>query len=313
MIVAIVVLYNPEINKLEKLLYEVNAQVDKIIVVDNNSSNTISIRFDERNDLQYLRLDKNFGIAHAQNIGIEKALKQSADFIVLLDQDSIPSSSLINKLMDAFSDNNVAASGPYYLDPRNHQSSFFVTEKNGLPYRYTPAEIINRSSLTLDVAFLIASGTMIRASVLKNIGAMRSDYFIDHVDTEWCFRARNAGYQIVGSSAVAIEHSLGDEVKRVWFFGWRQVSYHSPLRDYYMFRNTLLMIKDTQMSFIWKAHFVWRLVQFSVYFLTFAPLRKERLKKMTLGLLHGLKNIRGKLNSITNTCDAIPKTIFDPL
>jgi rhamnosyltransferase len=160
--------------------------------------------------------------------------------------------------------------------------------------------------------FLISSGTLISVDVLKTLGGMRSDYFIDHVDTEWSFRAKQLGYRIVGLPSAVMEHSLGDEVKSIWFFGKRQVSYHSPLRDYYMFRNTLLMLRDVSMSIAWRLHFVWRLVQFAVYFLIFSPLRLERLSKMSLGLYHGLKNVRGKLDLVNSSCRAIPATLIDP-
>jgi len=140
---------------------------------------------------------------------------------------------------------------------------------------------------------------------------MRNDYFIDHVDTEWSFRAKQMGYRMVGVPSAVMEHSLGDEVKAIWFFGKRQVSYHSPLRDYYMFRNTLLMLRDVSIPFVWRLHFIWRLVQFAGYFLTFAPSRWERLSKMSLGLYHGLKNVRGKLDVTSSLCRDIPATLID--
>jgi rhamnosyltransferase len=66
------------------------------------------------------------------------------------------------------------------------------------------------------------------------------------------------------------------------------------------------------MSIAWRLHFVWRLVQFAVYFLIFSPLRLERLSKMSLGLYHGLKNVRGKLDLVNSSCRAIPATLIDP-
>lgn len=313
MIAAIIVLYNPELHKLHRLMDAIDSQVDKLFFVDNDSENISSAAFEPWHKAQYIRLDANFGIAHAQNIGIAKALNQGAEYILLLDQDSIPSLTLVNDLTIVLADESVAASGSAYYDPRSQKTSFFVIQKNGVPKRWSlPIEGIKEIPQTVDTAFLIASGTLIKSNVLKKLGAMRSDYFIDHVDTEWCFRIRNAGYRIVGAPNAIMEHSLGDEIRRVWFLGWRQVSYHSPLRDYYMFRNTLLMIKDTPMSLIWKCHLLWRLLQFAGYFLTFTPSRKERFIKMSLGIIHGLKNIRGKLDINTNSCRPIPMTELDP-
>ena len=141
---------------------------------------------------------------------------------------------------------------------------------------------------------------------------MRSNYFIDHVDTEWCFRAKSLGYVLIGVNNAYMKHTLGDMVKNIWFFGWRRVAYHSPLRDYYMFRNTLLMNHDVRLTILWRIHLLWRLVKFAFYFLTFTPNRLERLKNMSLGIFHGMSGISGKLNVETKKCIEVHKTSLDP-
>jgi rhamnosyltransferase len=141
---------------------------------------------------------------------------------------------------------------------------------------------------------------------------MRSQYFIDHIDTEWSFRARKAGYRLIGVPAARLEHRLGDSVRRVWFFGWRQVMAHSPLRDYYMFRNTLLMLRDTPMGMWWRLHFLWRLLQFGVYFLGFAHGRWLRCRRMVLGLWHGIRGAGGRLDPATGACARLPVSPLEP-
>jgi hypothetical protein len=79
-----------------------------------------------------------------------------------------------------------------------------------------------------------------------------------------------------------------------------------------MFRNTLLMLRDVEMPVIWKIFLLFRLVEFFVFFLTFSKERILRFRMMMLGLSHGIKNIRGKLNAQTLLCDPIPKTALDP-
>jgi rhamnosyltransferase len=141
---------------------------------------------------------------------------------------------------------------------------------------------------------------------------MRSDYFIDHVDTEWCLRALANGYQLLGIHDAKMIHSLGDKAKKIWFFGTRNISEHTPLRDYYMFRNTLLMLKDLSMPFTWKVFLVFRLAEFFVFFLIFSKERPLRFRLMMLGLRHGYNNIRGRLNLKTLKCDPIARTSLDP-
>ena len=117
---------------------------------------------------------------------------------------------------------------------------------------------------------------------------------------------------MLGAPDAIMQHSLGDKVKRIWLFHMRNVAYHSPLRDYYMFRNTLLMIRDVKIPFIQRVLLLLRLVQFKLYFLLFAPERRLRACSMALGIWHGLRNISGRLDLTTGKCTSIPKTRFDP-
>jgi len=317
-IVGVVITFEPDIDCLDALLDALLPQVNKIVVVDNCSSNKLEGYVISRN-IEYIQLAENYGIAYAQNIGIEWAEGFGATHVLLMDQDSVPFPNMVSKLKSALVANQekstdtplLAAVGPSYVDSRTNKKSFFVIEKNHLPARWFP-DNTSLGSEAVDVMFLISSGTLIPVEVIKALGGMRNDYFIDHVDTEWSFRAKQLGYRIVGVPSAVMEHSLGDEVKSIWFFGKRQVSYHSPLRDYYMFRNTLLMIRDTSMPIVWKLHFVWRIVQFAVYFLIFSSSRLERLSKMSLGFYHGLRNIRGKLDLVNLSCRVIPATLIDP-
>ena len=161
-------------------------------------------------------------------------------------------------------------------------------------------------------SFLISSGTLIDLHKLIELCGMRSEYFIDHVDTEWCLRALVKGYQLLGIHNAKMIHSLGDKAKKFWFFGMRNISEHTPLRDYYMFRNTLLMLKDVTMSFTWRIFLLFRLVEFFVFFLIFSKERSLRFQLMILGLRHGYSNIRGRLDLKTLKCDPIARTSLDP-
>lgn len=320
-VIAIIVSYNPNIDDFLKLLEALLPQVAYAVVVDNSSSVDIAsvlCRWSDQN-VELLQMRENVGIAAAQNAGIERAMKLGADFILLSDQDSVPSSSMVAELLTAVATASadpmaapLAAVGPATVDSRTGRVSFFVIERSGIPSIWTPPADIKKLPPRIEVVFLIASGTLIPIEVIKRIGAMRSNYFIDHVDTEWCFRAKAAGYRLLGLPASRLEHKLGDAVKQVWFFRSRPVMYHSPLRDYYMFRNTLQMLRDTPMSWVWKIHFLWRLVQFAGYFLMFSVDRWQRFQRMTLGILHALKGVSGRLETKTNRCCAVPVSDMQP-
>lgn len=318
--IAVVVTYDPEFEVLERLLITLAPQVKNVVIIDNDSSVNLECWNNEHliNSVNVVLLRENRGIAAAHNIGIQWAKSKGVEFMLLLDQDSIPAHDMVEKLVSAllndqkYCDSPAIAAGPICVDMRTGNKSFFVTERLGMPARWLPKFPLLTYNSTREVCTLISSGTLINLALLKSVGGMRSNYFIDHVDTEWCFRAKAKGFRLLGVPSAQMQHTLGDKVRNIWFFGWRPVAYHSPLRDYYMFRNTLLMCRDVPMSIMWRLHLTFRLLKFSGYFLLFTPQRGHRFYCMALGIVHGMRGISGKLDLKTGQCTQIPKSDLDP-
>ena len=316
-IAAVVVTYYSQHKLLSQLISSLSRQVSQIIIINNSSDIPLSINAKSWSiPIDTIDLNKNYGIAYAQNIGIERASLLGFQYALLMDQDSIPEEHMVEKLHKVFDISgreqlNIIAAGPSYIDPRSKVRSYFMVSKFGFPFRYKPNKKINPLD-SVNVAFLISSGTLISIPKLLQIGGKRSNYFIDHVDTEWCLRAKSKGYALVGVHSALMEHSLGDRVKRIWFFYLRSVAYHSPLRDYYMFRNTILMLRDTKVPLLWAIFLSLRLVQFASYFLLLSEDKKYRLQSMWLGIKHGFQGIDGEVDLTTKKCTPIPKTSIDP-
>lgn len=314
---AVVVTYNPDVEILRRLIGALQPQVAGIVIVDNASSSGSTAFFVQplANNVILFPMQANLGIAAAQNAGVEQAMRLGAEYVYLSDQDSVPSDSLIGELLAVLVSAHpspVGAVGPSTVDSRTGHVAPFVVERAHFPRRWLVPTDAAKLPPVVEVGFLISSGSLIPVNVLKKIGGMRSRYFIDHVDTEWCFRARAAGYVVLGVPSVLLEHQLGDSVTSVWFFGKRHVMYHSPLRDYYMFRNTILMLSDVPIPWGWRMYLSWRLVMFAGYFLIFAGDRFLRLRRMTQGLIHGLLGRSGKLDVATGRCHDLPETLLEP-
>lgn len=316
-LIGVAVTYYPDLILLNKQLDSLLRQCNKIFIIDNTpyENKLLDDYFQNFYNVKIIHLSQNFGIAYAQNIGIQLAIDAGADYVLLMDQDSIPENNMVQKLLSVFQEegnSNVIAAGPSYIDPRTNIRSYFIVSRFGLPHRYKPDKKVNPLSV-VQAAFLISSGTLISIPKLLQVGGMRSNYFIDHVDTEWCLRARDKGYTLIGVLSASMEHSLGDKVKRVWLFYLRSVAHHSPLRDYYMYRNTILMLRDIRMPFLWRCFVTLRLIPFATYFILFTKNRIARARAMLLGLKHGFAGIDGEVNLETGMCNTIPKTSLDPI
>jgi rhamnosyltransferase len=289
---AVIVTYNPDPLHLAELVESVVPQVSTVLLVDNGSKDnvlTMLASVADLSDVHVETLGENRGIAHAHNVGIQWARRIAAEYVLLLDHDSKPAPNMIACLIgtdQALREQQVpvGAVGPVTIDRRTGMSGKFVRMSRGIMRRIGCAG----ESPWLEIDFLISSGTLIRLDVLERVGTMRDEFFIDHVDTDWCFRARAAGLRLFAVCDAHLYHSLGDSIQRVWIGRWRDVHVHSALRDYYMFRNTVLMLRTTPMSLQWRIALLCRLVGFFVYLGIFVPPRAKRVQLMLQGALHGL-------------------------
>lgn len=290
-ITAVVVTYQPESEVLERLLEMLVPQVTSVVVVDNGSHSEPAAWNSECviNPVELLLLGVNRGIAAAQNIGIQWARDRGAGFVLLMDQDSVPASDMVEKLLSALSEHPLpAAAGPRYMDARQDNPPPFI-RVHGL--RLKRCECVTAKSV-VPVDYLIASGCLIPMLVLDKVGGMRDDLFIDYVDIEWGLRARHHGFQSYGVCHAHMQHSLGDHP--IKFFG-KSIPLHSSLRHYYHFRNAVLLYKEPWVPLNWKLVNGWRLCRKYVFYSLFAKPRLAHWRMMTLGLWHGFVGKTGKL------------------
>ena len=209
---GVYVTYNPDIELFKKSVESVIGQVDKIVIVDNTPGKCEKLEnLKTLPNIEVIYLGDNYGIAYAQNVGIKKALENNADYILLSDQDTVYPPDFVEKMLECFKEEKVAACGPLFIDANTGRKQFFI--KKGLFgfKRFYP------TSGKHEVLQLIASGTILNSRYLSYIGLMKEDLFIVWVDMEWCWRAKKRGYKIIGNADVIINHRLGDNVKNIGF------------------------------------------------------------------------------------------------
>lgn len=289
---AVIVTYNPDPSKITNLIERCKNSLNWIFVVDNGSYKDIGWVKLLSSKAKLVRLQENFGIAYAQNVGISEAKALGVDALVLFDQDSDPHPDMISKLILAVDKllcegRKVACVGPRYLDKRQNNASPFVRLK-GL--RLTHA-FCDKSNDIVTVDHLIASGSLIPMEALDVVGGMQDRLFIDYVDLEWCERAKSMGYQSYGVCAAKMMHELGDEP--ICLLG-KAYPARSPLRHYYMFRNAIWLYRQGYVRWNWKIVDGLRLIRKYVFYSLFASPRHVHFWMMSKGVFHGLIGRMGK-------------------
>lgn len=295
---AIIVTYHPDLPALQRQLTSLAPQVSAILIVDNTGNDSVAdwVVSERIPKVTVDALDENMGLGIAYNIGIAWAQKQGHTHVLFLDQDSLPENNMVGELTNALleierNSNRVSAVGPVCRDIRTgafapfRQFSWFGTRRIfcGADARHIPAD------------FLISSGSLVSLNVLKTVGGMKEDLFIDHIDTEWFLRASSFGMGAWGVCSAIMHHALGEDSYRVWFFGWRTIYRHKPFRYYYIFRNSILLWRCSYAPLQWISGDLVRIGVLAFSAFLFGPDRFNYLKMIMRGVSDGIRGKGGKL------------------
>jgi len=304
-ICAVIVTYHPEYDLLSKVIGSLLTQVDHICVVDNSDDSGVKIWFDSEKikGAHLISMGENRGVAGAHNQGLRWAKKIGAQFLLLVDQDSIPKPDMVSVLHSSFEQllkcgKKVSAVGPRYHHDGSGGTSNFI--RFGLiKFKQVRCDL-NKTGQVMPVDFLISSGSLISCDVLETVGEMEEGLFIDHVDTEWYLRAKSKGYQAYGVCDAVMDHRLGEGLYRIWLGRWRYLPRHSPLRHYYIVRNSLLLYRRRYSPIKWIINDIVRLGVIILFYSAVQPPRWERIKMLSLGIMHGLQGRTGPLDGVTH-------------
>jgi len=210
-----------------------------VIVVDNGSTDESVERIGaEWPGVELIEADVNGGFSAGCNVGIRRALELGASFVWLLNNDTVVPPNTLNLLVaEAESDarNGITGSVLRYMhDPTRVQAwgGGEVMRWLGYTRHYTAP-----TKLTEDT-FLTFASVLIRSEVFEQIGLMDDRYFMYYDDSDFCFRARSAGWNLTIAAETSILHKEGGSRKAgrslameriVTTSGLRFLSLHAPV------------------------------------------------------------------------------------
>jgi len=278
-IAAIVVAYIPDEKKLLRLLSALSDQVSAIYILDNTPSDKIDwcnhyLIENVGSLFRYVPLGKNYGIAHAQNIGIKFAADEGFKHLIFFDQDSWVPPKLVDGLIESENrllalGEKVGSIGPLFLDEKSGQYSeavrytgFFVRKIKISPMQIEPIESDH----------IISSGSLIKLDTLKEVGNMQEELFIDLVDTEWCLRAAKRHYKHYINPSTVMIHNIGDEPVK---FGSKSINIHSPIRSYYVIRNMTYLLFHSKISWRWRLNCIYKIPRYIWIFICITPKKNK--------------------------------------
>lgn len=228
-ILAGIILFEPDIERLIKNIGAIYPQVDCILLINNGSPDSTTLLREKIHGIDLCIIDnkENFGIAVALNQLLQYAQTNNFDWLISLDQDSIAPSNMCQEYRSLMNDENVGIICPRIHDINNRL----------IRHPETNVEVIYNEE---DV---ITSGSCINVKAAVQIGGFDERLFIDFVDTEFQKRLMLSGYKIVRDNAVGLTHEVG-KIKTISFMGHKIIcTNHNAIRRYYQVRNRLYFRK----------------------------------------------------------------------
>lgn len=214
-------------------LQEIDYPNYKVTVMDNGSTDespeAIQAAFPE---VELIVNEVNLGYAGGVNVGIKRALEERADYILLLNNDTLVDKQLLTELLKVGeADPQIGILTPkiyYYGGTRiwfaGADQRWFLPGRTWPGHGKADGPAYSRQR---EVDYATGCGMMIKAEVLRAVGLFDTTYFMYHEDRDLCERARRAGYKVVYVPSAKMWHkvsaSIGERSATKWYYLGRYI------------------------------------------------------------------------------------------
>ncbi len=298
-IFIILVNYNGEKDTLECLdsLKKITYKNYKILLVDNASKNQkeFVLKIQEYfPEIKVFAQKENTGFAGGNNIGIDYAIKNQADYILLLNNDTKVAPDFLDKLIEASQKNpkgGLFAPKIYFYDKPDviwHASCKFSWAGGGKPMQYMKKDKNKSETKIKKTEYVSGCAMLIKKDVVQKIGKLNEEFFMYYEDTDYSLRAKKAGFELFYVPSSHIWHKVSQSTKKAMT---------NPKIHYYHVRNALLLSKRNAPKPILFGIYIWSFYLYlkQIVKYIFLPKRRTSAKMIMLAIQDFYKGKFGKL------------------
>jgi len=209
----------------------------EIVVIDNGSTDgSLGLLQQELANAEVVSTGKNLGYTGGVNFSFQHVQKKHADYILVLNNDTIVERDFLNRLVDGMEGNKsaAAAGGTIFYDHDRtevwyaggrmiHWRGLAVHDHKG---HHLDPELLGGER---EVSFLTGCCILFRSSALETIGGEDERFFMYLDDIELSARILSKGFRLLYVPRAIIYHKALGETE-------------SPFKLYYSIRNRLLLI-----------------------------------------------------------------------
>lgn len=249
---------------------------DRVLVVDNASSDGTAEWLASQDDVETLRLDVNVGGAGGFHAGLRRAHADGAEWAWLMDDDTIPRPDALEALLRPETPAILRASVAVWKDGRLHPMNVPGLERE----RIEPlVEAAPQRVLPLRTSTFVS--LLVHRSAVDRFGLPEARYFIWSDDIEYTARVTRGGGLAVLVTDSVVEHRTERPYTAVTSAGDR---------FYYHARNTLYMVRGRSWSGLEKLSLLYLLALTSLQYVRAGGSARVLLR----GLRDGVLSDRGR-------------------
>lgn len=191
-------------------LYRVEKTAFYTVVVNNAKKKISEKDFGNKNGLTVINNVTNVGFAKGVNRGIQYAMSEKADAIMLVNNDTTFKQAILPGLLSHVGGKNVGIVAPAIHFYKKSVSLYDMGGKlNSRTGRTSHEEVTGIQDTSLRrVEYVSGCCTAIKSAVFEKIGYFDEHFFLYYEDVDFCLRARKAGYTIAVDPSCIIDHAL---------------------------------------------------------------------------------------------------------
>jgi GT2 family glycosyltransferase len=196
-------------------------QGHEVILVDNGSSVDPEVPArDVLPALTYLKNAQNLGYAGGNNTGIRCALDRGAEFVLVLNNDTVVAPSIVDELLTVFAAHaELGIVGPVvnFMDEQDLVMTDGVAFNPGPGTEFFKRIIVPPSAAqgaAVPVDIVNGCCMMIRSDVFRRVGLFDEQFFIVHEESDLCLKAGRSGFGCAVFSRTLVWHKGSSAFER---------------------------------------------------------------------------------------------------
>jgi GT2 family glycosyltransferase len=222
-------------------LHDIQYSAFDIIVVDNGSHDGSADEIQAAaDDITLIRNERNLGFAVGNNIGIQRAVKNGADAVLLLNNDTTVDPEILNAFvsaLDTHPDAGFLTAKIYYFDdPKRIWMGLPHWAGDTCSFEHDGLDALDEHGAfekIEEISYACGCALFATADTLARVGLMEPKFFCYFEEVDWCFRAAREGLRSYFVPGAKVWHKVSATS------GGKQ----APIVRYFRTRNRLLFAK----------------------------------------------------------------------